>query len=308
MNATRSPPQLSVVIMSFDMQRELPRTIRSLSPPLQRGVAADDYELIVVDNNSPAPPEESALRAIADNLSLHFAPDPSVSPVRAVNYGIARARGDLVGVCIDGARMASPGLLAAALAASRLHQKPVLGSLAFHLGPKVQNESILEGYDQATEDKLLAHARWEEDAYRLFDISVPAGSSKEGWFVLPVESNALFMRRAHWEELGGYDARFECAGGGLVNLDMWRRACDDPSGELIMLLGEATFHQIHGGVATNNPAPPWAVFHEEYVRIRGERFRKSARAPAYYGRLHPRAAKSLQYSAARFAAAHPAGD
>jgi hypothetical protein len=35
-----------------------------------------------------------------------------------------------------------------------------------------------------------------------------------------------------------------------------------------MLLGEATFHQVHGGVATNALSPPLDSFTTEYVRLR----------------------------------------
>ncbi|MET0884236.1 MAG: glycosyltransferase family A protein, partial [Acidimicrobiales bacterium] len=46
---------LSVVVVTYDMERELPRTLRSLSADLQVGIEASDYEVIVVDNGSPRP-------------------------------------------------------------------------------------------------------------------------------------------------------------------------------------------------------------------------------------------------------------
>src|SRR4029079_2073734 len=103
----------------------------------------------------------------------------------------------------DGARMASPGLLARALAASRLHKLPIIGTIGFHLGPDVQMESVKHGYNQAVEDELLARSGWELDGYRLFSISSLAGSSAGGWFDLPEESNAFFLRREHWRTIGG---------------------------------------------------------------------------------------------------------
>ena len=36
---------LSVVVVAYDMARELPRTLRSLAPGYQRGIAADEYEV-----------------------------------------------------------------------------------------------------------------------------------------------------------------------------------------------------------------------------------------------------------------------
>ena len=74
-------------------------------------------------------------------------------------------------------------------------------------------------------------------------------------------------------------------GGGLVNLDTWSRVCADPEAEVIMLLGEATFHQVHGGVATNALNPPQAMFHEEYVRLRGRPFEWPSRKPLFFGAL-----------------------
>ena len=47
-----SNPRLSVIVIGYNMARELPRTVRSLSAALQRDISADDYEVIVIDNGS----------------------------------------------------------------------------------------------------------------------------------------------------------------------------------------------------------------------------------------------------------------
>ncbi len=289
-------PKLSVVVVAYNMARELPRTIRSLSPAMQRGIDPTEYEIIVIDNGSTCPFDEAEIRNMAPNLTIQRQPNATVSPVPAINYGISLARGDLVGVFIDGARIASPGLLANALAASKLHERPVIGAIAFHLGPTTQMESLRNGYNQKVEDALLASSGWEEDGYRLFSISALAGSSAGGWFEVPAESNSIFLRAEHWKELGGWDENFVTPGGGLVNLDMWARACADPHGQLIMLLGEATFHQVHGGVATNNPNPPQGEFHAEYMRLRGCPYKRPSRKPSYYGTLPGEAFESLKHS------------
>jgi hypothetical protein len=160
-------------------------------------------------------------------------------------------------------------------------------------------ESVKLGYDQEAEDALLAHSGWDADGYQLFSISVFAGSSAGGWFELPAESNALFLRAEHWRALGGWDERFVTSGGGLANLDMWSRGCADPDGELIMLLGEATFHQVHGGIATNNLSAPEQSFHDEYVRIHARPYARPTRDALYFGRVPQTAASSLKLSLAR---------
>jgi glycosyltransferase involved in cell wall biosynthesis len=277
-------PVLSVIVIGYNMARELPRTIRSLSPKMQRGIDPSDYEVILIDNGSTQQVDENELRSLLPGLTICRFPNATVSPVAAINFGLTLVRGDLVGVWIDGARMASPGLLGSALAASRLHAWPMIGTIAFHLGPAVQMESTKHGYDQAVEDRLLAESGWEEDGYRLFSISTLAGSSAGGWFELPMESNALFLRAEHWRALGGWDEAFVTPGGGLVNLDTWSRICACPNGELIMLLGEATFHQVHGGVATSCTVP-LALLEEEYFRLRGHHYQRPTRQPLYFGTM-----------------------
>jgi hypothetical protein len=101
--------------------------------------------------------------------------------------------------------------------------------------------------------------------------------------------------------LGGLDERFRSPGGGLVNLDFYRRACNRAS-ELLILLGEGTFHQVHGGVATNVPPErhPWRAFHDEYLAIRGAAFAAPAREAVYMGRC---TSQSLPFLARSVAAA-----
>jgi glycosyltransferase involved in cell wall biosynthesis len=293
------PPKLSVVVIGYNMARELPRTIRSLSPEMQKAIDPSDYEVILIDNGSTQPFDEDELRRLLPGLVLHSIPDATQSPAPAINFGIRAAHGDLVGVFIDGARMASPGLLSKALAASRLHPRPVVGTIAFHLGPEVQMKSVKSGYNQAVEDELLAESGWEADGYRLFAISAFAGSSKRGWFELPGESNAFFLRAEHWRALGGWDEGFMTPGGGYVNLDTWARACADPTGEVIMLLGEATFHQFHGGIVTNNLNPPLGLFRDEYRRLRGHDYERPTRQTLYFGELPESMRASLKFSLER---------
>jgi hypothetical protein len=278
--------RLSVVVVTYAMARELPRTLRTLDPRYQRGIAAGDYEVIVVDNGSPDPVDPSVLDDFDGAIRLVRIDDAPPSPARAANVGIAAAGAPLVGLVVDGARMSSPGLLAGALEASTLHHRPVVTATAYHLGSVPHMRAAEVGHDQASEDALLASIDWQSDGYDLFSISTFAGSSWRGILGPMGESSSLFMSAAMWREVGGLDERFDLPGGGLVNHDVYRRSCLAPDARLLQLIGEGTFHQYHGGAATSR-----RFTHEEmqagYRTLRGDRYRPPEVVPTYLGTIHP---------------------
>ncbi len=70
-----------------------------------------------------------------------------------------------------------------------------------------------------------------------------------------------------------------------------------------MLLGEGTFHQLHGGVATNRHDDALlAAFAAQYERLRGEPFRPPSRPMRCYGNVPDVCAPVLEQSARHFAA------
>ena len=50
--------KLSVILIAYNMQREIPRTLQSLAPSYQQGMEEVDYEVLVLDNNSSEPLDE----------------------------------------------------------------------------------------------------------------------------------------------------------------------------------------------------------------------------------------------------------
>ncbi|MDR6950848.1 hypothetical protein J2X65_000191 [Ancylobacter sp. 3268] len=265
---SEASPAVSLVMASYQMTRQLRRTLLSLAPPYQRIEGIGLVEVIVVDNGSDPAPTMDDLAVDALNVTLHHWPNPTHSPVPAMNFGLSQARAPIIAAMIDGARMATPGLVAAGVKGCALHPQAVVATYNYHLGPKPQNQSVHEGYDTAAEEALLRRIGWPEDGYRLFEIGVPEVG--EGWPGPLLESNALFMRREMWDRVGGYDAGFVGVGGGAANPDLFRRACELPGAQLIKVAGEGTFHQIHGGTVTNAPdQKALRAAGVEYSRIRG---------------------------------------
>jgi len=280
------------------MGRELPRTLHTLSPGYQRGIDARDYEVVLVDNGSARPLDEAMLAAFTGRLrAVRVDPAPR-SPAHAANLGVEMAEGELVGLIVDGARMATPGILTHARLGTRIAERPIVATPGYHLGSVRHMDADEVGHDQALEDQLLASVDWEQDGYRLFEISTLAASSGRGWFGPMGESSALFMLRETWRELDGLDERFELPGGGLVNHDLYRRACALDGTRLIVLLGEGTFHQFHGGAATSRRLG-WEEMHAEYDALKGEQYRPPPNPPLYLGPVPPSAFSHLEQSVER---------
>src|SRR5215470_1005589 len=103
-------PALSVVVVVYNIPREAPRTLFSLSAEYQRGIDPDEYEVIVVDNGSAPVFDRAILDDLRGTFRLIRIDDAPASPAHAVNRGIAAASGDVVGVMIDRARLVTPGL------------------------------------------------------------------------------------------------------------------------------------------------------------------------------------------------------
>ena len=268
------------------MNRELPRTIYSLSAEYQRDISRDEYEVIIIDNGSKIPPRMEDFAGMDVDLSIYNYENPTHSPVAAINMGLNMASGQFIGVCIDGARIHSPRVLATAREGLSIQDRSVVAVRGRYLGSEMQRDAMAKGYDKAAEDLLLSSSAWQTYGYRLFDISVFDESSGPTWFHPICESNALFMGRSLWHELNGFDPQFKSPGGGLVNLDTWKRATQLPNVNPLILFGEATFHQVHGGVATNGNLDTISTFFDEYLDLRGVEYTAPQVEVTLLGKIH----------------------
>lgn len=245
--------KLSVILISYDMAREIPRTLLGLSRTYQHDAKDLEYEVILVDNGSPVPLDPTSWAEVDVPVRLIQLRNAPTSPARAINIALEEAAGEIICLMIDGAHILTPGVFRMALACYNIFENPVVATRYFWLGPKAQNESIAQGYDKAVEDQLLQSINWPEDGYRLYEIGVPLRTGGEyiNWLNRMFESNCLFMRKSLFLEQGGADERFDYPGGGFINLDIFCRAVDAPGVTAAQLIGEGCFHQLHGGTTTN---------------------------------------------------------
>ena len=255
MNSPDARPKLSVVVVCYEMAAQIKNTLQSLLPPYQRKISIGEYEIILMDNGSARMLDEKA-RKLSPNLNyIYLSPgESSPSPAPAMNRGVTLARSPLLCLMIDGARLLTPGVLSWGMRLVELAPRAMVEVRGWHLGPKWQPESVMEGYDHEEERRLLQAIGWPENGYRLWEIAASTPQVSRGYADPAPESNCIFLSRDLFFETGGFDERSRTPGGGLVNLDFFYRAVAvaDP---VITLLGEGTFHQMHGGAATGLAKP-----------------------------------------------------
>ena len=243
-------PMLSIVLVVYRMPVQASRTLLSLAPCYQRGVREQDYEVIVVENESDRMLGETEATRHARNVRYFARQETRRSPVFALNFGAAQARGSHIAVMIDGARMLTPGVVRLSLDALRIARHAAVATPGYHIGRKLQQLAVQEGYDEHADTALLDSIGWPTDGYRLHEIAVLSDSCRNGFLRPIAESNFLVMSRDRWRRLGGMDERYNDYGGGYANLDLYLRLLQVPDTPAYLLYAEGTFHQFHGGVTT----------------------------------------------------------
>lgn len=295
-------PRLSIIVVAFRMPEQLARTLFTLSTAYQRNVSASDYEVIVVENRSDRNLPQETIEQLDDNVTYVLRDEPGKTPVHALNEGIGISRGETLGIMIDGAHMLTPRIVEHVLACSRSHPNSLIGVPVHHLGPEEQHESTRNGYNVEVQDALLESIDWREDGYELMSISVWCSAHSRG-FMHPIsESNCFFAPRSNLEMIGGADTRFDYEGGGAINLHMYRALGLLPGTAYILLMGEASFHQFHGGVTSNETREQVVdKFFAQLNELWHGDYRALTREPIFYGTLS-RQAQTIVGNASHFGA------
>ncbi|MEH6582657.1 MAG: glycosyltransferase family A protein [Halioglobus sp.] len=293
--------RISFVVIVYKMPEQAEKTLYSLSPEYQQGVSEADYEVIVVENASSAVLGEERACQYAGNVRYFYREETLPTPVPAVNFGADKATGTHVTIMVDGARMLTPSVVSYMLAATRLHPNTLVALPGYHLGPKLQQRSMLEGYCEEVEAELLASIEWPVDGYRLFDISCLSGTSTSGFFKPIGESNCYCVPVPVWRAIGGFDPAFTETGGGQVNLDFFKRTVEMEGNVLVILPGEGSFHQFHGGITTGTQGESRVKSMEDhfnqYAELRGGPYKSPTKRPIYLGSLPDSVMKFVKHGA-----------
>ena len=296
-------PVVSFVLIVYSMPEQAKKTIASLLADYQIGICQLDYELIIVENFSANRLPPDYINSLPENVSYHLRENPESSPGPAINYGAGLACGDNICIMIDGARMLTPGVVKNIIRGHRITQGAVVTVPGYHLGFELQQDAVGSGYGVEEEQRLLESIDWPRNGYRLFDISCFSGSCIPGFFLPNSESNCISIPRDIWEGLGGCDTRFDMRGGGLINLDLYKRACEFPGVQHVILPGEGTFHQFHGGVTTGGEQSDIREAYieaskEQYRQLRGQEHSNPSTTPIYLGEF-PEQVQKFIYDSSR---------
>ena len=307
---------LSVVVVFYNMRREANRTLHSLSRSYQRGIDDLDYEVVVIENGSDDDQRlgEELVRSFGPEFRyVDLGPEAAPSPVTALNRGIAMTRGRSLALMIDGAHVLTPGVLHFGTLGLRTYEPAVVTTHQWYVGPGQQGDAMEVGYDQEYEDRLFDEVGWPADGYRLFDIGHFIG--ERDWFDGLWESNCIFTPRALVEQVGGFDESFAMAGGGYANLDLFERLGATPGVTVVNMLGEGSFHQLHGGTTTNQPDigerhSRLMSYREHYEELRQRPFRGPGKNFHFVGSMFEsaRRTRARRMTATAFRNAQPSAD
>jgi hypothetical protein len=281
------------------MQRELPRTVQSMTSEYQ-GVSSDDFEIILYENPSKSVLSEECISQFPRNLKYVLS-DQNLPLTKAMNRAENLASGSHLLLCVDGARILSSGVLRYCMMALKIDLRAVVAFHGLHMGLRPQQQALEEGsHSKKIEDDFLAEINFPKHPQFLLNLASWEGSSNRGWFFHMAESNCLMMERNHFHRIGGFDERLKLPGGGIANLDLYSRAVEDQSRKLFFVLGEGTFHQHHDGDTASNSNNKYNQYLKDYETSIGKAYRfPKRRNYEYLGHLPPTALSLAKTSLVR---------
>jgi glycosyltransferase involved in cell wall biosynthesis len=251
-------PTYSVIVPTYKRRAALERCLAALDA---QTLARDRFEVIVVDDGSPAPPRETVAR-VATSLNVRLIEQANAGPASARNAGARAARGEYV-VFTDDDCCPAPEWLAAIDASATRHPGCAIGG-------RVVN-ALGDGLYSSASQLLI------EFLYDYFNDDAESGR----FFI--TSNLALPARSFHG--IGGFDVSFPLAAAEDRDLcDRWREArlamvyCEEAVVHHEHALGPLSFCRQHFNYGRG-------AFHLHCARAkRGERPLR-VEPPRFYSRL-----------------------
>ena len=293
-------PRLSFVVVVYNMPRQAMNTLYSLSIRHQRNVLEHDYEIIVVENRSANNLSEENLSALGNNIRYFLRDETSQSPVGAINFGAAQARGKNICLMVDGARMVTPRVVEYGLMAIAADKDALVAVPGYSLGWQDQHHHLDAAYSETVEMALLAATNWQQNGYRLFDIATISGANPNGCLNPLMECNCVITSAKNFAAIGGANPDFQLPGGGSINLHLFRQLGLLPeSHHYFVMAGEGSFHQFHGGITTAQWSDLDEVLESHRKQLHSywdNNFHSLRREPMLLGATNSHAQKFLQFA------------
>lgn len=289
--------QLSIIVIGFRMPRQLEQTLHTLSCDYQQDVSENDYEVVIVENDSDKMLSSDFVEALPENFRYYSRHESGQSPVAAINFAFEKCQGEMIGLMIDGAHMVTPRVVKYVLCAQRAWEYPLVVVPGYHLGGESQTQDI--NYTEEREKELLRTIDWRDNGYQLFSVADFSPANRFSYMHPIMECNCVFTPRISFERIGYCDSRFTLRGGGPVNLHLFRQLGTLPETEIVVLPGEGSFHQYHGGVTTSSYADrenEIASHREQLNSFWLGRFKSVSREPVLLGAVTYWAHSFLQRS------------
>jgi hypothetical protein len=289
--------KLSIIVIAYKMPRQLANTLYSLSADYELNVDAQDYEVIVIENRSSNNLPPNTLEQLNGNFRYLLRDESGISPIPALNEGLLQARGNTIGILIDGARLLTPRVLEHTLTLAQMESSPLIALPGYHLA---EQEHDAYGPERAQEElDILEAINWKHNGYDIFNHACFSAGNRRGFFHPFMECNALFCTRKAIEKLGGGDERFNLSGGGSFNLHLYRSLGLQADNTLYMLPGDGSFHQYHSGVTTSTKsdrAEELEKFNDQLNSFWNGQFKALSREPILHGTIPSQALRFLAMS------------
>lgn len=263
-------PQISVIIPSFARPDDLRHCLAALT---RQTCARERFEVIVVDDGSPAP-LDAGVAEFRASLELTLLRQANAGPGPARNRGAASARGSLL-VFTDDDCLPEPGWLEAM---ARQHA----ATPADLLGGRVVNHDPRNRYAEASQFILDGAYRFHAE-YRGSELRGSECRGSGRFFA----SNNMAVPARDFAELGGFDETFSIASEDRDLCDRW-----EVSGRALRFVEDA--------VVRHNPCLTFARFvrqHFNYGRgafsYQRARLRRGSGRPAQAFFAHGRFLRSV---------------